>query len=183
VSPNGYNNGVWLLLISCAPANTGGSNVDLFHPEDPVLQAAEGACNSIDGLWTFRIQTRGWTGGARLYIARDSSSVEQHSLHSVEAAADGSWDCLIEELEVEEDWTLAQSGSSSQWLCSDEPFLSFMVQVDNPQGDAVADCAAWGSQPELWSEVDGLAPCTEFLQQEGQTTDTGDISWRGECDG
>jgi hypothetical protein len=174
---------VFYLLISCVPVNTTDPEAVLFHDEDPVLEAVDYECNSDDGSWTFRLQTTGWTGGGRLYIAEESDGVEQHKIVSAEAAANGSWDCLIEELDIAEDWTLAQSGSSTRWLCSDEPRLSFMVQVYDPRADAVADCAAWGANSDLWHTVEGLDACTEFLQPKGQTTDTGGISWRGECDG
>ena len=174
---------MWLLLISCVPVNPSSPEGSDFYDEAPVLQALDYDCDPTDGEWSFQFQTSGWTSGGRLYIARDAQTVEQHKLISAEAAADGSWDCLIEELDISEDWTLAQSGSSSQWLCSDEDDLSFMVQIDDDQSDSVADCAAWGASLDLWTEVEDLEACTEFLQPEGQRTDTGSIGWQGECDG
>ena len=178
-----YTTPMWLFLIGCAPVNLTDAEAELFYEESAVLQASDYVCDPTNGEWTFQFQTAGWTGGGRLYVAKDSESVEQHKLFSIEAAADGSWDCLMETLQIAEDWTTAQSGSSSRWLCSDVEELSFMVEVYDATGASVADCAVWGADLELWQEVDGVTPCTEFLQPEGQRTDTGSISWHGECNG
>ena len=174
---------MWLFFVGCVPVNSSDPEVVPFHAETPQIEALSVECDSIDGEWIFRIQTTGWTGGGRLYMARDATTVEQHKIGSTEASASGQWDCLIEELDVSEDWTLAQSGSSTRWLCSDETSLSFLVQVDDARAEDVADCATWGADPSLWSEVDGVEDCEEILQPTGETTDTGSISWKGECDG
>ena len=178
-----YTHRVWFLLISCVPVNLSSTESPVFYDADPVLEALDYTCDPTAGVWSFQFQTQGWTSGGRLYIARDSQTLEQHKVVSVEASADGAWDCLKEELSVAEDWTLAQSGSSSQWLCSESDSLSFMIQILDPRGESIADCAAWGSDLDVWNDVEDLEACTEFLQPEGQKTDTGVISWKGECDG
>ena len=174
---------MWLLLLSCAPVNTSDPEVDLFHEQAPRLLALDFDCDSENGVWSFRFRTSGWTGGGRLYISRDGTTVEQHKIQSVEADSDGSWDCLFEELEVSEDWTLAQSGTSTRWLCSDQDELGFLVQVDDPRREYVADCAVWGRNSDLWNSLEEIDECEEFLQPESQTTDTGGISGLGECNG
>jgi len=107
---------MWLLFVGCVPVNSSDPEEVPFHAETPQIEALAVECDPTDGEWIFRIQTRGWTGGGRLYMARDAMTVEQHKIGSKEASASGQWDCLIEELDVSEDWTLAQSGSSTRWL-------------------------------------------------------------------
>ena len=174
---------MWLLLISCVPINASSPEAVPFHSTPPQIEALDFSCEATEGEWLFQVQTSGWTGGGRLFIARDPHTVEQHKIRSSEASPTGDWDCLIQTLDVSEDWTLAQSGSSTRWLCSDASELSFMVQVDDAEATDVADCAAWGADPTIWSEVEELQDCEEFLQPASETTDTGDISWQGECDG
>ena len=165
------------------PVNTMSPDASEFYNEVPSLLALDYACDPVDDQWSFQFQTTGWTGGGRVFMARSAESIEQHKVFSAEAAADGSWDCLIETLSISEDWTLAQTGTSTRWLCSDQDDLSFMVQIDTANGSSIADCAVWGANPDLWETVDGLTPCTDFLQPGVQKTDTGSVSWYGECDG
>ena len=167
----------------CVPVNTINPENSVFFDDDPTIVALDYSCDSDDGQWAFQFQTSGWTGGGRVFMARSADSIEQHKLFSAEAAANGDWDCLIETLSISEDWTLAQTGTSTRWLCSDLDELSFMVQVDTANGSSIADCAVWGANPGLWENVDELTPCTDFLQPGGQKTDTGSVSWYGECDG
>ena len=169
--------------LGCVPINTFETETSEFYDEDPIIVALDYSCDPLDDQWSFQFQTTGWTGGGRVFMARSKDSIEQHKLFSAEAAANGRWDCLIETLSISEDWTLAQTGTSTRWLCSDLYELSFMVQVDSANGSSIADCAVWGANPDLWENVDGIDPCIDFLQPGGQKTDTGSVSWYGECDG
>ena len=107
-----------LLLWSCVRGNAPGQPaVDPLAGGPPRITDVDWACDVDEAQWTLAIQADAWTGGGRLWIARDAETVESHAVRSVSAPADGSADTLELELAVAADWRDAVSGSSTRFRC------------------------------------------------------------------
>jgi hypothetical protein len=164
-----------LWLMACIGSSTlqpGDPNP--YHDGDPSITDVSWACDPEESAWQFTVKTEHWTGGGWLWFGISSDNVEGHRIRSVDAAADGTDDKLRLELDIEEDWRDAKRNSSTRWLCSDEPRLSFMVTVYDPSGGDVEDCRTWGFQPTLWYEVDAAHDCETILDVPEEASDTGE---------
>jgi hypothetical protein len=143
-----------------------------FYDGSPTIEEATWDCDVEAAEWSFEVRTIGWTGGGKLWMAKDLENLESHSIKSKEAAADGSWDHLSLSLDVESDPRDAASGSSTRYRCSEEAELTFLLWVDVPRGDEEADCLTWGLNPTLWEASETISSCDQILSQ-ADTGDTG----------
>jgi hypothetical protein len=162
---------LWLLAACTGGAELQPADPDPFHDGIPAIETIDWACDPEANEWTFEIRTENWTGGGWIWMGKSESNAEGHRIKSVEAAADGTTDRLKLSLDIEEDWRDASRSSSTRWLCSDTPQLSFLSTVYGPRGDEVEDCRTWGLQPQLWSRVESAHECEEVLDMpESQDT-------------
>lgn len=156
----------------CGPTE----KVDLSAPEldrpAPEIEEVSVSCSVEDAAWSIAVDTVGWTGGGRLWMALAAASAERHVLPSVSAASDGSTDRLRLDLGVVADWRSAEPGSTTRWRCAQEAELSFLLTVLSSDGAETADCRFWGADLDLWSEVSGAPACDRPLQGD----DTGDTA-------
>ena len=118
---------LWLLTACTGGVELKPVDPDPFHDGVPEIQSIEWACDPESNEWAFEIQTQQWTGGGWIWIGKSENNAEGHRIKSVEAAEDGTTDRLKLTLDIEEDWRDAQRSSSTRWLCSDTPQLSFLA--------------------------------------------------------
>ncbi len=162
-----------LSLLACLgnaelqPAEPG----PLFE-EAPVIQTLEWSCDPAESEWSFDIHTDHWTGGGWIWMGKSSTNAEAHRIKSVEAAADGSKDRLVLRLDIEADWRDASRGSSTRWMCSDVPQLSFLATVYDARANDVEDCRVWGLDNTLWSRIESAHECEKVLALP-ESSDTG----------
>jgi hypothetical protein len=144
------------LVAACAaPRNLASSGP--FHDEPATIASVAFGCD--DEGWRLVVDTEHWTYGGRLYMGSESASIESHRVYSTSAAADGSSDHLELELGIVADFRDAQPGSTSAWLCSDAPELSYLVTVLLADGSDRADCRTWGVDPAIFEE-----PCEVVIE-------------------
>ncbi|MDI7269006.1 MAG: hypothetical protein QME96_13540 [Myxococcota bacterium] len=167
---------VLLAFLACVPRDLPKADTDgPFVEGTPAIEALSWACDPGAARWTFEARTDAWTGGGKLWVARTVDDIEKHRVYSDSAAGDGSWDCLVLDLDVVADWRDAEGGTSIRWHCSDALELSFTLQVDDPRGATTTDCRTWGADPALWAESDDVPDCEKVEEFEVTTTsDTGD---------
>lgn len=155
-------------LLPAKPAEPGP-----FHEGAPGLVGVEATCDRRDGRWAFAVRTDAWTDDARLWMAVNPRLVERHNLPSVRAAADGSWDCLEQQLGVAPNWQDAAANSTSRFRCPDLDALSFLITVTGQDTEGWTGCAAWGPGGVDWSAVQGAPRCDTTLRGPSDTGDTG----------
>ena len=134
-----------------------------FHDGDPAVLGLEPVCDREAARWRLAAETDAWTSGGALFITRDGSEVERHTVYSGRAAANGSWDCLDLSLGQEASRVDVQPGSSTRWFCRDAEALSFLFVVRDTADEAWTDCRAWGADPGLWAEVDDVPACDQLV--------------------
>ena len=162
-----------LWLLACGgSASLDQADDGPFHEEPPSISDIAFDCDPEEAEWVFEVSTVNWTGGGWVWMGKSDSNAEGHRIRSVEAAADGTSDRLKLTLDIEEDWRDASRGSSTRWLCSDTPNLSFLVTVYDPRGDTVEDCRTWGLHPQLWSRIESAHDCEDVLEMP-ESVDTG----------
>ena len=166
---------MFLLLAACLDsASLEPGDPHPYHEDPPSISDVAWSCDPEEGSWAFTVNTDNWSGGGWVWFGVSPSNVEGHRLRSVDAAADGSSDKLTLELDIKEDWRDASRNSSTRWLCSDEPRLSFMVTVYDPSGSGVEDCRTWGHRPTLWNDIDAAYDCDVVLDVPEEDTGTGE---------
>jgi len=153
----------WLLVACSGDGELKPADGNPFHEGIPTIKDIEWTCDAEANEWTFQVRTHNWTGGGWVWMGKSESNAEGHRIKSVEAAADGTSDRLKLTLNIEEDWRDASRGSSTRWLCSDIPQLSFLSTVYDARGQTVEDCRTWGLLPELWSRIDSAHDCETAL--------------------
>lgn len=159
-----------LWLLACGgSASLDQADDGPFHEEPPSISDIAFDCDPEEAEWVFEVSTVNWTGGGWVWMGKSESNVEGHRIKSVKAAADGRSDALKLTLDIEPDWRDAARGSSTRFLCSDRPAMSFMVTAYEPRGQSVADCRAWGRTPELWLTVDGAYDCERVWEIDPDT--------------
>ena len=166
---------VGLASSGCLSAPSGDTGaLTYFHEGTPIITDLSSDCENEDALWTFVVQTDAWTGGGKLWMGDDESTVEAHKIYSAKAASDGSSDKLKLELEIVADWRDATNGSSTGWQCDESEELSYLLVVYESTGNEVTDCRYWGSQTDLW-EAESLenVPTCDTLFEEEPSGDTG----------
>lgn len=154
-----------LLLLGCTAAPTSAEDAGPFYDAAPAITALQWSCDVEASEWSFEITTEHWTGGGRVYMARDAATLEEHRVRSVGAAADGSTDSLALELDIVADWRDASSGASTRWRCDEQDALSFLVTVLTPDGSSQADCRVWGADLLLWEAVAQVDGCETILEE------------------
>ena len=153
-----------LVAVGCVPRMPDGPGQDgPFFDAEPTIDSLSWSCAGDEGVWHFDVRTEGWTGGGRLWMAREPETAERHKVYSIGAAADGSSDHLYVELEVSADWRDAVPDESTRWQCGDVDALSYLFAILDPTGEARTDCRTWGADPDLFAEVSGATPCETLL--------------------
>lgn len=154
-------------LLACSgTGRTVAEDAGPFFDGSPLITEVSWGCDVEASEWTFTVLTEHWTGGGRLFIARDVDTIEEHRVRSVGAQADGSADKLSLSLDVVADWRDAVAGSSTQWRCDDLDALSFLVSIFTPDGSQRADCRTWGAAPLLWDDTEQLEGCQSVLEDD-----------------
>ena len=138
----------------------------------PIIQTIEWSCDEVEAEWAFEIITDHWTGGGWIWMGKSPTNAEAHRIRSVESLADGSADRLVLTLDIEEDWRDANRGSSTRWLCSDIPEITFLATVYDARSNDVEDCRVWGSNPSIWERVDSAHNCDKTMELP-ESPDTG----------
>ncbi len=143
-----------------------GAKGEPLFSEPPSIEAIRWGCDAAEATWRFELDTVNWTANGDLWLAKSADYTEQHTLKSVEAARDGTWDALVLELDIVPDWRDAAEGSSSAFLC-DPPTLeaiSFRVAVYTPGSEEQSDCASWGAEPDLFDRIEGIVECDQIWE-------------------
>ena len=164
---------LWTLLACLADAELQPAEPGPLFDQAPIIQDIEWKCDPIESEWSFEIRTEYWTGGGWVWMGKSSTNAEAHRIKSVEAAGDGSADRLVLRLGVEADWRDASRGSSTRWLCSDVPKLTFLTTVYDARATEVKDCRAWGLDTSLWSRIESAHDCDKILELP-ESSDTGE---------
>jgi hypothetical protein len=138
------------LFAACATTNP--ENEGPFFEDPATISEIAFGCDEKAATWTLVVDTEHWTAGGRLYMGMDATDVESHRVYSASAARDGSTDRLELELGIVADFRDVQLGSTSAWLCSDGPALSFLVSVQLADGSDRADCRTWGVDPSIFED-------------------------------
>ncbi len=162
-----------LFLLACGSVPLKKTEGNPLHEGEPTITELEWLCDDGDERWVFRVNTKQWSGGGRVWIGRSSTSSESHPLPSVEADGKGRSDRLELKISVATDWRLANSGSSSQYPCWDKWDLNYMVTVQDTAKDKTTDCRIWGTNPAMWDRVDGAPTCDNSHPWEPPPPDTG----------
>ena len=147
------------LLAACTtPSNP--ANEGPFFDDPATIASIAFGCDEKAATWTLVVDTEHWTAGGRLYMGMNATDVESHRVYSASAAADGSTDHLELELGIVADFRDVQLGSTSAWLCADQPYLSYLVSVQLADGSDRADCRTWGVAPTIFADPCdvGIAP-------------------------
>ena len=154
-----------VLMLACSSSpHTGTEDAGPFYDGSPLITELSWGCTLEDSEWAFTVLTEHWTGGGRVFMARDVDSIEEHRIRSVGAQADGSADKLSLSLDIVADWRDAVAGASTQWRCDDLASLSFLVTIFTPDGSQRADCRTWGADPLLWDGTDRVEGCQTILE-------------------
>jgi hypothetical protein len=157
-----------VLLLACAAE----APVDApaqAAPVVPALTSVTVTCDEASAEWTFAGAADAWTGNGDVRLSADGTYVEAHYLPSVSAAADGSSDALELVLSIVADWRDVVSGARTAFNC-DAPELAGVLRIRTRDGSDIADCRAFGSAPERWSEWDAAIACDQVLEE---TEDSG----------
>jgi hypothetical protein len=136
-----------------------------FFEGDTAITSVDWTCSAEDDTWTFRIATEGWTGGGLLSMSDDGLRIEAHEVLTLEAAADGSTEELLLELEIEADPQLVVSGRSTRHLCNADTraALAYRLVVYEAFENGVADCRVWGQELD-WNAAAGYSVCDTRLE-------------------
>ena len=155
-----------LLLTGCwlYPAPPG-PDTAAFYSGDTSISDVTWGCDADEGTWTFSVMTQGWTSGGLVSMSDDGRRLEAHELLTLEAAADGSWEELLLNLDIESDPQLVVSGKSTRYLCNEatRSALAYRLVVYTPENDGVADCRVWGRDLD-WNALAGYSPCDTRLE-------------------
>ena len=170
------------LLVGCRPPPAApDAYLGPWHDGAPAITGVELSCDPVDARWELRVRTDAWAAGAFLWVTQDGVVVEKHVATSLEAAEDGTEDCLRGRIGLAQDPGDAGNGVS-RWLCEDAPGLSYVLAVSDSRDVAFTDCRIWGADPAVWSGLTGPPPCGRALEDGPDTGavlgDEGDL---GEC--
>jgi hypothetical protein len=151
-----------VLLIACAADTPVVDSADVGSAV-PALTSVTVACDDVSAEWTFAATADAWTGNGDVRLSADGAYVEAHYLPSVSAASDGSSDTLELALSIVADWRDVVSGARTAFNC-DVPDLAGVLRIRTRDGSDIADCRAFGSAPERWSEWDPAVACGQVLE-------------------
>ena len=133
----------------------------VLHDTPPTITGIQYSCSVDEEKWIFQVTTDAWTANGTLYLAATSDYVEQHSLQSEEAAADGSSDLLTLSLSIVADWRDVSASSSTAFLCNSttEAAICWRIFVYTPGTGDVSDCASGGYEPTWFDDMDDIPTC------------------------
>lgn len=171
-----------LLAMACRPpAAEPEAHLGPWHEGAPAISGMELSCDPVDARWELRVRTDAWAAGAYLWVTQDGQIVEKHTAVSLEAAEDGTEDCLRGRIGLAQDPRDAGSGLS-RWLCEDAATLSFVLAVSDSRDTTFTDCRIWGAAPAVWSGVAGPPACGVSLDDGPDTGAVlGDEGELGSC--
>jgi len=154
---------IWLWFACTSSPKLTQNKGDPFHGEDPIIESVDFDCDVERARWSFEVRTTHWTGGGQIWMAKSIDLTEKHRITSDKAAADGSSDELTLSLSIPADWRDAKPDASSRWLCSALPDLTFMATVYGPSGNGIKDCRTWGTEPNIWNDIDSAFDCDTVI--------------------
>jgi len=171
-----------LLAAGCRPTPADpDAYLGPWHDGAPGITGVELSCDPVDARWELLVRTDAWAAGAFLWVTEDGLVVEKHTASSLEAAEDGTEDCLRGRIGLAQHPSEAGSGLS-RWLCEDAPRLSFVLAVSDSRDTAFTDCRTWGADPSVWSGVVGPPECGRVLDDGPDTGSVlGDEGDLGDC--
>lgn len=140
---------------------------------DPQITTASVQCDVRTATWSFELGTDAWTGAGRLHLSADGDYVEKHSLPSISAATDGTWDTLKRDLPIVATWRDAVADSSTAFAC-DTPELAGVLSAYSRDGSTRTDCLAFGENPGRWQTWDVEVTCAESMAGDEYPPDSGD---------
>jgi len=144
------------LLVGCLPPDQTPRPWKIAQLETPEISASELYCDVDAAKWELEVEATSWTGGGSTVWTVDGVYTETHRVNSFSAAADGSEDLLKLSLNIVADWREAKNGSATTFVCAADPNVVFVLKDTD---GAVVDCAAYGPDPLIWLDVEGVAAC------------------------
>lgn len=137
----------------------------------PNITTAAVDCDVPSARWTFDITADAWTGQGKLFLSADGDYIEQHSVPSIEAPADGSADTLRRQLNIVATWRDASANSSTAFGCG-TPALTGVMLIYSRDGTTATDCVNFGEDPSRWAIWNAVLACDTLIP--GEVTDSGD---------
>lgn len=138
---------------------------DPLSTTSPTITSTTVECDVDTAEWTITVGTDAWTGNGTLYLSADGAYIEQHTLPSTSAPADGSADTLERNLSIVATWRDAVANSSTAFGCA-TPDLAGIANVTSRDGSAVTDCVAFGVEPERWWRWNPDVACETVLSED-----------------
>ncbi len=160
-------------LSACGSAqqDTAVPEKETLSAGEPAIQTFSWSCDVEDALWSFEVETKNWSHSASVALAIEASYLETHTLRSSGAAADGTSDSLIVELDIVADWQDATSGSSTAFLCTavNLETLNGRLFVYALPGGTLADCANFGVESGVLDDFELDACDVTYADEETDT--------------
>ena len=149
-----------LVLIGCIEPG-GGEVGEPLYSGVPHITDLSWSCSVDEETWSFEVLTDAWTANGNVYLAQTAAYLERHPLSSIEAAADGTSDRLVAEVDIVADWRDAAPGSGSAFACNDttEATLDFRVVVYVPGTSDEGDCRTWGPDTTVFDTFETVPTC------------------------
>ena len=144
---------------------------DPLQTTAPNITAAAVDCDVPSARWTFDLSADAWTGQGKFYLSADGDYIEQHSLPSISAPADGSGDTLRRQLSIVATWRDASPNSSTAFGCS-TPDLTGVMFIYSRDGTTPTDCVHFGERPDRWATWNAALACDTAIPEE--PADSGD---------
>lgn len=167
-----------LMTLACAPKGQKEASAQETRGSQgsEILELAY-ECDVEAESWSFEVLTSGWSGGMRLWMALDPVIWERHTGYSVAAAADGSEDELVIDLDVVADWRDASDGSRTRFRCQDEDSLALQITVFDRAGEQEVDCLRFGVEGVL-EQIESVSSCEGSVEEDLDLEDGGNRSVR-----
>ena len=155
----------WLFFVLAPGCGYTPPDVTRTAPEwtVPAIVTATAECSAADAYWAFEATTDAWTGNGQVVLSADGAYVEAHPMYSVGAAGDGSADSQRLALAIIPDWTDVAPGGTTAFNCDAEA-ISGVLRVYTRDGNAVADCRAFGVDPARWKQWDANVSCSATIE-------------------
>jgi hypothetical protein len=162
-------------LAACGPPSVEPPTRDPspFNPGEGQIEGLSLSCATDAGRWTLRVRTDAWAATGLLLWGTDPAAVEAHSFGSVQAAANGSADCLSLSLGVEADRAEAVAGVSTRFSCEALEELALSVFVSDTEATVWTDCRAKGDMASAFAGREDVPSCPVALEAAPVAGDTG----------
>jgi hypothetical protein len=162
---------VAILLMGCALEPQPAPEIIIPSEGPAEIVGVVWTCYPEAGVWTLDVETIGWSGVGRLFLATPTEDqagggIEAHSFGSEGAAADGSSDCLGLYLPAVADWQDANPSFSTRFDCSQEAEVNALLVVSDAQGVSWSDCRVWGPDPSIFEGEEGIPACDRLLSED-----------------